>query len=102
MIVGRVTKQPGERFPIAIDFTRRLPTGNIIQSATVTAKKRSDGADATATVLVGAVGITGGIVARDCVGGVTGIEYVVEFKATLDVGSRVLEDELLLAVLEVP
>lgn len=99
MIVGTITKQPGEQFPVSIDFSDRIPDGDAIASATVTAIKKSDGSDATATILTGSVGIVGGVVTRECKAGSAATDYIITFVATLTlVVGRNLEDELLLLV----
>lgn len=50
-IEGVFTKQPNDKFIVAADFTSKLATGETLNSRTVTAVKKSDGSDATSTVV---------------------------------------------------
>jgi len=102
MIVGTIVKQLAERFPVAIDFTRRIQTGETLASATVTAVLKASGADATTTVLEGAAGFAAGLVTRmlKVTAGNDGVDYVLAFQGVTAPGGHILEDELLLQVRE--
>lgn len=102
MIVGTIVKQLAERFPVSIDFNRRLQSGESLTSATVTAVLKATGADASATVLEGATGFAAGIVTRmtKATAGNDGVDYVLAFQAVTTPGGHILEDELLLQVRE--
>jgi hypothetical protein len=48
---GVVEKQSSERFPVAITYVERLPSGTALASATVTATQLDDSSDASSTLL---------------------------------------------------
>lgn len=92
-------KQPDEKYPLAVDFTGRLPTGTTILSGTCTATDEA-GADASATVLDGACTVNGASLQQTMKAGLNGQRYDVRFKATLTPGALVLEEDLALFVRE--
>lgn len=99
-IVGSTIKQPDETFPIAVDFTAALDTGETLTSATVTARIRSTGDDATATLLTGSPTVSTTIVTQQLAAdGQSGTQYIVQFHAVTN-NSNEYEDEVIVLVRE--
>ena len=101
MILGTVTKQPAETFKRYIDFARRLQTSpaEAVSSQAVSAKNKATGADATAT-LISEAAINGTKVeARLKAAGASGEDYIIQMRATTDLGN-IYEDEFELNVRE--
>lgn len=98
-VLGEVTKQPGEIFPIGVDFTADIETGDTIASATVTAKNMDTGA--SSSVLAGLAGVAAAtdIVTQTITGGADGDWHRVQFKATTAAG-RTYEHEIDVKVIE--
>lgn len=97
MILGAVTKQPSEIFPITVDFAAELATGETVASGSVTARNASTGADTTSTVLTGSATASGTTLARKVTGGTDGVDHVLTFAATTS-ASNVYEAEVSLLV----
>ena len=89
-------KQPSEIFPISIDFSRRLASGETISSKTVTAA--TGGADATATVITSSA-INGDSIDITVKAGTDGTVYTITVKVTTS-SSNVFEDEITMTVTE--
>ena len=100
-VIGEVTKQPSEIFPIGVDFTPDMESGDTLTTATVTAKNMDTGASSTATVLTGLAGVATStdIVTQAITGGTDGDWHRVQFKATTTAG-RVYEHEIDVRVIE--
>lgn len=97
---GFFVKLPVEQYDVAIDYADRLPAGRTISSATLTAKKLSDGSDVTALVLQSATGsVIGNQVAMKVKSGVDGEQYRIIVPASLDNGD-LLQDDLTMAVIQ--
>ena len=90
-------KQPSEIFPITLDFSRRLATGETISSKTVTAAIVGGG-DATATVIDSSA-IDGTEINITVKAGSDGVEYKITVKITSS-ASNVFEDEITMTVTE--
>lgn len=92
------TKQPSEKYTIAIDYTDRLPVGRSLSSAAVSAIRIDTGADATSTVIdTPTATISGFQVQFTIKAGTSGIDYKLTVVATLDNG-HILEDDLTMKV----
>jgi hypothetical protein len=98
-MIGTVTKQPNENFPISVDFTRRLKSPEVLNNAAITSRKVADGSDSSSALLSGAT-FTGAIAqVRLIAGGTTGDDHVVQFRVTTSTGN-VYECEVGLALRE--
>lgn len=92
------SKQPAEKYTIAIDFLDRLPTGRSITSAAITASIISSGADATATVIdTPTATISGTQVQFTVKAGTTAVDYKLTATVTLD-NAHILEEDLTMKV----
>ena len=91
-------KQPSEIFPISIDFSRRLASGETISSKTVTAIIVSTSADATATVISSSA-TNGTAIDITVKAGTTAVVYKITIKITSS-ASNVFEDEITMTVTE--
>lgn len=99
-ITGTFEKQPNEQYPIAIEYSGKLPTGTNISSGVWSAIDTSTGADASATVLVDTEATISGTQSRCVVkSGVSGKTYKLTCLITLNDGSK-LEDDINMAVLD--
>jgi hypothetical protein len=97
-ITGHVEKQPSETFIVGVDFSKELATGEMISTATVTARDARTGADTTATILAGSPTISGSQVTRRvAAAGVNGDRHILEFRVTTSNGN-VFEAEIDLAI----
>jgi hypothetical protein len=97
-MIGTVTKQPNENFPISVDFTRRLKSPETLNAVAITSRKVADGSDSNA-LLSGAT-FTGAIAqVRLIAGGTTGDDHIVQFRVTTSTGN-VYEAEIGLALRE--
>jgi hypothetical protein len=100
MELGQLTKQPGERFPVSVDFALRLQAGDPLVTGTVTARDRRTGADTTTLVLDGAATISGTVLTREVQAGTHGDVHVLTFRVTTAAG-HIYEEDLVLFVREV-
>jgi hypothetical protein len=82
MIVGNLTKQPFEEFPVSANFAAELADGETITDAVVTAKRQSDGVDTTATILNGTRAIATPLVTQPIKAGASGERHVITMKVT--------------------
>lgn len=105
-IVGTTIKQPDETFPIAVDFAAALDSTESVSSATVTARLKTSGVDATATLLTGSPaisansdGITSVVTQQLAADGDSGTQYIVQFHATTSLSNQ-YEDEVVVVVKE--
>lgn len=100
-MINVITKQPGEQYPVEVDFSAsgKLPSGTTISSGTV--KAEDSGSDVSGTVLGStSATISGGNKARVVVkAGTDGKEYKITFTVTLSDGSK-LEEEIFMRVKE--
>ena len=85
MSISTHYKQPGEKYPLAVDFTAKLPSGASIASAVVTAVGE-DGSDQTSTVVDGAATVSSPTVTQIIKAGVNGQRYDLKVVATLSAG----------------
>lgn len=93
-------KQPGEKYPLGVDLTAKLPGGATIASAVVTATDES-GADATSTVVDGSATVSGAIVTQMIKAGIHGQRYDLKLVASLTGGgSQNIEHDIALFVRE--
>ena len=92
-------KQPGERYPIGVDFVDRLPVGTSIVSATVTVFDEA-GVNAAATILDGAATVSGSVVVQTIKAGVNGQRYDMKFIAALAASAGTVESDITLFVRE--
>ena len=97
MILGSVTKQPAEVFPVTVDFAAELATGETVSSGTVTARNASTGVDTTSTVTTGSATASGTTLAKKITGGADGVDHILTFTATTS-ASNVYEAEVSLIV----
>lgn len=87
MLVGRYEKQPWETKLLTIDFATELAKDSDgISGATVTARNRTTGADAS-EILDGMRTITGTKVIQSVQAGVSGQVYRLEMRVTTTLGS---------------
>ncbi len=96
MIEGNISKQPAEKFPISLDFTKYLEAGETITSGagtTVTSKNKETGSSTTATLLSGTYAISGSKVIQTIHQGTDGEDHLVEFRITTS-ASKVYEGEI--------
>ena len=91
-------KQPSEIFPISIDFSRRLASGETISSVTVGAIIVSTSADATATVISSSA-INDTAIDITVKSGTDGAVYTITIKITSS-SANVFEDEITMTVIE--
>lgn len=90
-------KQPSETYPIAIDYTNRLPEGLTLSSGTVAALNVQTNLTDN-TVLSSTTGTVSGSKLRAKVqAGVNGSDYKITFTATLS-DSSILEDDITMQV----
>ncbi len=86
-------KQPWEELTKATDFSEEVPAGVTVSSATISAKKKSDGSPATSDVLASGTGGTDGQRATWKVkAGVSGQDYQITVQATMSNGDKFEED----------
>lgn len=98
MIVGTVVKQPGETFPITIDFTNELESGETVVSATVTSKNVATGADSSG-ILTGIPAVTSPKVSQRVTAGTAGDRHLVQYRATTSL-ANLFEAEVDLRIIE--
>ena len=99
--IGVVQKQPSERFPVAISYANRLPSGVSLASATVAAIRLDDQSEASSTLLYSTTAqVSGTDVVVGLQAGTDGKDYQVTVTATLSTGSPAyrLEDDFLVQV----
>ena len=95
------SKQPAEKYTIAIEFADRLPTGRTISSAAITATIISSGAVATSTVIdTPTATISGTQVQFTVKGGATTVDYKLTATVTLDNG-HILEEDVTMKVAQI-
>ncbi len=100
MIVGTLIKQPGETFPVTVDFTAELVGAETVATATVTSRNVATGADSTATICSGAVSVVTPKVTQVVHAGTDGDRHYLTFKATTSAGN-VYEHEVDMLIKEV-
>lgn len=95
------SKQPSEKYPIAIEWSGKLPSGATLSSCTVGAVNNADNTDATGTVLVSPSGTVSGTQSKAIVqAGTNNTNYKITFTVVLSDGS-ILEEDVLMQVAEV-
>lgn len=100
MAIQTFSKQPSEKYKIAIEWNGKLPSGGTLSSCDVSAVDNSDQSDATGTVLVSPTGEISGTQSRAVVqAGTDGKTYKITFLVTLTDGS-ILEEDVLMQVTE--
>ena len=82
MIVGAVSKQPSEFFPLTINFTPDLATGETVVSAVVTSRNAVTGVDSTATICSGAATVATPRVTQKVTAGTNGDKHIITMLAT--------------------
>ena len=97
ILLDKISKQPAEKFPFAIDFTGRLPSGLTISSATVTATVYQGGASAS-SVLEGSPVVANNVVTIKVKDGSDGVMYKITFTVALSDNFSVLEEDILMEV----
>lgn len=86
-------KQPYEEWPIAVDFSPRLPAGTTIATMVVSAKLEADNSNQGETVLDASnATINGNIVIVGVKGGVNLADYIISFRGTLSPSGKVETD----------
>jgi len=91
------SKQPGEAYSVALEFSGKLPTGASLSSGTVAAYDPA-GTDVSSTVLSGTTATISGTQALIKVqAGTHGVDYRVRFLVTLT-NTDVLEEDLTMKV----
>lgn len=95
------SKQPAERYPLAVDYRRSLPPGDSLASGTVTAYNVTDSVDATTVVLdnPATVTISGSSASFVVMAGSDGKEYRITLSMTTTLGYS-LEDDITMTVTE--
>ncbi len=99
MIVGQVSKQPGELFPLTIDFSPELATGETVTSAVVTTRDATTGVDTSSTIKSGSHTVASPKVTQKVTAGATGDRHILTIKATTSAGN-VYEGEIELHIRE--
>ena len=99
MIIGHLTKQPSEKFPITVTFAAELASSESVSSATVTARNSMTNESSSLIVLSGAVTVNTPNVTQTITGGVNGTRHVLTFKATTSLGN-IYEGEIELLIKE--
>ena len=100
MAVQSFIKEPNEKYVVAVEYAGLSPTGETLVSGTVSALNLVTGTDATGTVLSSPTLTVAGTQAKATVrAGTSGTEYKLTFLTTWSGGS-ILEDELLMAVVD--
>ena len=98
MILATHTKQPGESYKVAVDFAKRLQSGEALATPTVTSKKVSDGSDSSGTI-VSQVAVSGTKVEARLAAGTHGDDHTVQYRSTTNLGNT-YEDEITLLIRE--
>lgn len=84
-MLGPLTKEPDEIFPVDFDFTQDLGAGETIQTAQVTSRNRETDADTTGTFVSGPAGISSPHVSQRVTGGASGENHVLKCVVTTSV-----------------
>lgn len=93
MALQTFSKQPSERYKIAIEWSNKLPSGASLDSGSVSAVDTTDDSDATSVVLASSTAEISGTQSRAIVrAGTDGTTYKITFLVTLDDGSILEED----------
>jgi hypothetical protein len=90
-------KQPAESWPIAVEFSGKLPSGASLSSGTVSAIRTDTGATDNSVLASTTATIVGTQARVKVQSGTTGIDYKITFLVTLSDGS-VLEEDVLMQV----
>lgn len=97
--LAEFTKQPGEDFPIAIEFANRLPSGASLVSGTATGRNANT-LEVDNTILLSQVVTVDGTLAKVRIkAGANGTQYKITFVVTLTDAS-ILEEDLLMNVMD--
>ena len=91
------TKEPAEKYVIAIEYSGRLPTGASLSSGTVTAYDMGAGATDTSVLTSTTATIATTQAKAQVRAGSAGKKYKITFTVTLDTGD-ILEDEVLMTI----
>ena len=92
---GFFSKQSAEEYPILMPYKNKLPSGATIDSATVSAILKSDGSDATSTVLTEtSATVSGTDVVFGVQAGADGSRYKITVTVLLDTTPGILIDEI--------
>ena len=98
-LLEQFTKQPGEAFPIAIEFAGRLPPGASLASGTATGRVAATLVTDN-TILFSQTVIVDGTLAKVRVqNGTDGIQYKISFVVTLS-DTSILEEDILMDVVD--
>ena len=102
MLLGAVTKQPAEIFPVSIDFAKELPTGDSFTGGgvVVTSRDMADGSSSTTDMVQGSPTVDGTKVYQKVKNGADGEHHRLTIKITT-VQSNVFEHEIDLLAREV-
>lgn len=87
------TKQPWEKLPYSMDFTRRIPTGETLSAVTSVDPVPDDG-----TITITGKTISGSEALCVIAGGTSGSTYEIRFRVTTTPSSYQLEEDGNLAV----
>lgn len=90
-------KQPAEAYPIAIDYTNRLPSGLTLASGTVSGTNLATGSADNSVLSSTTATLDGNKLKVKIQAGAHGTDYKITFLAALS-DSSVLEDEIIMQV----
>jgi UDP-N-acetylmuramyl tripeptide synthase len=74
-------KQPAEILPYSVDFTKRLPTGQVIQGTSTVVVTDDQGANVSGSMIVGSPTIARPLITVTLQAGTNGKDYLVTFTA---------------------
>lgn len=94
---NRFTKQPGERWTQAIEFSGKLPSGASLASGTINAVRTDTGATDNSVLASTTLTITGTQATYTHLAGLDGITYQLTALVTLSNGD-ILEEDVLMQV----
>jgi hypothetical protein len=93
-------KQTAEKIPKGIEYTDRLPEGEVVQFADVKVRVYTAGTDLTGTMIEGVPTVTDTRITAMIKGGADGTDYKITYLATCSNGT-ILEDDLLMQVRDI-
>jgi hypothetical protein len=82
LLTPPIDKEPGEKIPVTVDFTRDLATGETVTGCVTSAKRVADGVVTSGAVLSGAVSIASPNVTQHVFAGTDGDVHLVQYAAT--------------------
>jgi hypothetical protein len=92
-VLGSLEKEPAEKFPVTVNFTRDLATGETVSSCVVTARNARTGAATTGAVCSGSAQVVTPNVSQTIFAGTDGDTHILTFTATSSL-SNIYEHEV--------